>query len=310
MTILTITPNPALDLTGQLNELTSGTVNRIDRSIQLAAGKGVNVSRVLAGLGVTSTLTGWLGADNQQPFTDLIAQLGCNDQFIRLPGATRTNVKLAEAQGRVTDLNFPGITVSADAISLLLQQVDQLSPFITWCGVAGSLPPGVEPCFYKTLIQRLKAQGKRVIFDSSGQGFCQGVHGVPDLVKPNLAELCQWVDRPLNDDASIVQAARQLNALGIKQVLVSLGADGAIWVSHDQALKVVVPKVKVASCVGAGDTMVAAMLYGFDAQWPIERCLTFACAAAAVSVSGFGLNISPVAVETMAKQVQLLPLQL
>ncbi len=114
--VVTVTLNPALDLTGNLDLLTAGTVNLVEKGSLHPAGKGVNVAKVLAELGADVTVTGLLGADNQEPFCQLFETLGVTDRFVRVNGASRINVKLVEASGQVSDINFPGVAVSEQDI--------------------------------------------------------------------------------------------------------------------------------------------------------------------------------------------------
>ncbi|MCP1315250.1 PfkB family carbohydrate kinase, partial [Halomonas sp. 707D7] len=144
--VMTVTLNPALDLAFALDELAPGAVNRSHHAQLEAAGKGVNVARVLAGLGHEVIVGGFLGADNDALFKRAFAELGVTDAFLRLPGDTRINAKLAEASGRVTDINGPGIAVDAAAMQALLEAVETTMAErpLDALLVAGSLPPGLD----------------------------------------------------------------------------------------------------------------------------------------------------------------------
>ncbi len=154
--ILTLTLNPALDLTVQLARLDTGQVNRSDAMYTHAAGKGVNVAQVLADLGHQLTVSGFLGENNPQAFDALFAQRGFVDAFIRVPGDTRSNIKLAESDGRITDINGPGPEVSEAAQQALLERLEQIAPGHDAVVVAGSLPRGVSPEWFQALLLRLK----------------------------------------------------------------------------------------------------------------------------------------------------------
>nr|BFE91506.1 hypothetical protein GCM10020185_20420 [Pseudomonas brassicacearum subsp. brassicacearum] len=143
--ILTLTLNPALDLTVELARLEPGQVNRSDAMHAHAAGKGVNVAQVLADLGHTLTVSGFLGEDNAQVFETLFAQRGFVDAFIRVPGETRSNIKLAEQDGRITDLNGPGPVVDEAAQHALLARLEQIAPRSRRCRGGGQLAPGRQP---------------------------------------------------------------------------------------------------------------------------------------------------------------------
>ncbi len=123
--ILTITLNPALDLTVRLRQLELGAVNRSEAVLTQAAGKGLNVAQVLADLGHRLTVSGFLGEDNQPPFTAMFQRRGFADAFVRVPGETRSNIKLAERGGRVSDLNGPGPEADERAQAALLERLDR-----------------------------------------------------------------------------------------------------------------------------------------------------------------------------------------
>ncbi|MGL4779010.1 MAG: 1-phosphofructokinase family hexose kinase, partial [Aeromonas veronii] len=189
MKIVTITLNPALDLTTRLEAMSLGEVNLVSEANLRAAGKGINVAMVLKDLGREVGVTGWLGADNEQSFVSLFAERALDDHFVRVAGSTRINVKISEQSGRVTDLNLPGLTIQQGEVSALEQAIDQLAPHAEWFVLAGSLPKGVAPDYCAHLIRLLKAKGKQVIFDCSGAALSEGIKAAPTLVKPNLEEL-------------------------------------------------------------------------------------------------------------------------
>ena len=175
--ILTLTLNPALDLTVELSRLEPGQVNRSDAMHTHAAGKGVNVAQVLADLGHQLTVSGFLGEDNLQAFETLFAKRGFVDAFIRVPGETRSNIKLAESDGRITDLNGPGPLVSAAAQQALLERLERIAPGHDAVVVAGSLPQGISPQWLQALIVRLKGLGLKVALDTSGRGLACRAQG-------------------------------------------------------------------------------------------------------------------------------------
>ncbi|NEK47547.1 1-phosphofructokinase, partial [Rhizobium leguminosarum] len=126
--------------------------------------------------------------------------------------------------------------------------------------LSGSVPAGVPASIYATLTERLRAKGAVVAVDTSGAPLRHAVAAKPDFVKPNARELEELVERPLRNAGEIARAARELHATGIGLVVVSLGADGALFVSDDGAWRALPPPVEVASTVGAGDALLAGVL--------------------------------------------------
>ncbi|UVJ46638.1 1-phosphofructokinase [Pseudomonas sp. LS1212] len=286
--ILTITLNPALDLTIELAELRLGEVNRSEALHSHAAGKGLNVAQVLADLGHSLTVSGFIGMDNQQPFDTLFARRGFVDAFIRVPGETRSNIKLAENGGRITDLNGPGLQVDENAQQALLARLERIAPGHDAVVVAGSLPRGVSAQWLQTLLERLKAMGLKVALDTSGEALRAGLAAAPWLVKPNTEELAEAMGSGVDQ----VVAARTLREQGVEHVVISHGAEGVNWFSNQPALQALPPKVRVASTVGAGDSLLAGMVHGLLGNHSAEQTLRTATAIAAMAVTQIGFGIT------------------
>ena len=290
--ILSLTLNPALDLTVRLAHLAPGEVNRSETMLTHAAGKGVNVAQVLADLGHQVTVGGFLGEDNPQAFEALIARRGFADAFIRVPGETRSNIKIAEHDGRVTDINAPGPIVSEQAQQALLDQLAWIAPGHDAVVVAGSLPRGVSPQWLQGLLEHLKSLGLKVALDTSGEALRAGLKAGPWLIKPNTEELAEALDCPTDSVAQQAQVAQRLQLQGVQHVVVSHGADGVNWFSPSAALHATPPKFSVASTVGAGDSLLAGMLHGLLSFETPEQTLRRASAIAAMAVTQIGFGIS------------------
>ncbi|MGN8276363.1 1-phosphofructokinase [Pseudomonas sp. SMN5] len=307
--ILTLTLNPALDLTVELARLEPGQVNRSDAMHSHAAGKGVNVAQVLADLGHTLTVSGFLGEDNAQPFETLFAQRGFVDGFVRVPGETRSNVKLAEQDGRITDLNGPGPVVDDAAQQALLERLEHIAPGHDAVVVAGSLPRGVSPQWLQALITRLKALGLNVALDTSGEALRVALAAGPWLIKPNTEELADALGCEVVSEQAQAEAAQRLHAQGIEHIVISHGAEGVNWFSVGSALHASPPKVSVASTVGAGDSLLAGMLHGLLGAHTPEQTLRSATAIAAMAVTQIGFGIHDTALLASLEQgVRVRPL--
>lgn len=290
--ILTLTLNPALDLTVRLARLEPGEVNRSETLLTHAAGKGVNVAQVLADLGHYVSVGGFLGGANPEAFDALIASRGFGDAFIRVPGETRSNIKIAEQDGRVTDINAPGPFVSETAQKELLKRVAVIGPEFDVVVIAGSLPRGVSLQWFQALLEELKSLGLKVALDTSGEALRAGLKTGPWLIKPNAEELAEALGCPMESIAQQAQAAQRLHAQGVEHVVISHGADGVNWFSPGTALHATPPKVSVASTVGAGDSLLAGMLHGLLGFDLPEATLRRATAIAAMAVTQIGFGIS------------------
>jgi len=307
--VLTVTLNPALDLTVQLPFLRLGEVNRSESLQVHAAGKGLNVAQVLADLGHQLTVTGFLGESNPQAFEQLFAARGFTDEFVRVAGETRSNLKLAETDGRVTDINGPGLAVTEAQCDELLARLQRLAPAHDLVVVAGSLPRGIDSQWFVQLLNSLKALGVRVALDTSGVALRDGLATRPWLIKPNEEELAEARGVDLTGSSALLAEARRLQGEGIEHVVVSQGADGVSWFSPGAALHAQPPKVQVISTVGAGDSLLAGMLHGLLVGWPAERTLAHATAIAAQAVGQVGFGITDTAqLAELQAAVRLQPL--
>ncbi|MBD1577481.1 MULTISPECIES: 1-phosphofructokinase [Vibrio] len=309
--IVTITLNPALDLTGHLvDTLNVGTVSLVSKSTLHPAGKGVNVAKVLSDLGANVTVTGFLGADNQQAFNQLFEQMSANDRFIRVAGSTRINVKLVDTSSDVSDINFPGVQVDAAAIAEFEQTLLELAQDHDYFVMAGSLPQGISPQLCAQWIETLHQLGKKVIFDSSRAALKAGLNSHPWLIKPNDEELSELIGEELSDSQACQQAAQTLEQKGIANIVVSMGANGVMWLKQGQWRQATPPKMQVVSTVGAGDTLVAGMAWGHLQQWSEDDILSFATALSALAVTQVGVGVASLeAVSAIQQQVKTLPQQ-
>lgn len=308
--VVTITLNPAMDLTGSLATLAIGEVNSIQESDLHPAGKGVNVAKVLCDLGAEVTVTGLLGDENQDAFVQTFAEMGAQDEFVRIHGANRINVKLVEKSGNVTDINFPGCSVAEkDALafeSKLVSLMQDNDVFV----MAGSLPKGLEPQQAAKWIALLRNNGKTVFFDSSNVALQVGVDAKPSFIKPNEVELSQLA--ALRGDAldpnnmtQVKAYAEKLADEGIENIVVSLGAEGVTWLKDGNWIGVKPPRQSVVSTVGAGDSLVAGLCWGYINAWPDEQTLSFASALGALAVTQVGVGVPDIeAVQDLIKRVQ------
>ncbi len=304
--VVTITLNPALDLTGSLDTLNQGSVSLVNKGSLHAAGKGVNVAKVLSDLGANVTVTGFLGSDNQELFCQLFEAMGAKDKFVRVAGSTRINVKLVEQSGDVSDINFPGVEVDGPAIAQFEDELNKLMQSHDYFVFAGSLPRGVDAEQCAKWIEHLQQNGKRVLFDSSRDALAKGLDSKPWLIKPNDEELAQFVGRHLETQEQCLDAAESLSDKGIANIVVSMGAEGVLWLESNQWLQAKPPRMNVVSTVGAGDTLVAGLCWGHMQSFTKDELLSFATALSALAVSQVGVGVPSIEeVKSLQKQIQL-----
>jgi 1-phosphofructokinase len=267
MDVITITLNPAIDQTIFFERFTPGAVNRTTGHHHQAGGKGVNVSALLGHFGVPSIATGFLGKANTKLFTDLFKACEVKDEFIRIPGETRTGIKLIdESTHATTDINFQGLEPGFDDLRRFERKLRKLVKPGRWFVLAGSLPKGITVDFFAELITLIKKGGSHLAIDTSGEALKVAIEHRVDLVKPNEHELAEALDISLPDFASKVDAAKELQKTRVPHVILSLGSEGALFISPEKALMASAPPVKVVSTVGAGDSLLAGYLAGLATQ--------------------------------------------
>lgn len=307
MKIITVTPNPALDITAHVDGWQRGVLNRGQSLVVNAGGKGINVAINLAHSGLEVHATGWLGRDNDSAFSQTFSHERINDAFIRIDGETRQNLKIVDSRlGENTDFNMPGTAVNATAIQALddylSAQVDE------WTVVAfgGSLPPGVPLDYYAKMVKRFRDKCHFLAVDVGGRALSEVLQAdwLPDMVKPNIHELRDVTGKALTTDAEIVAEAQAWIARGIKMFIVSLGRQGAWFVTQEAALKALPLQVNAATTVGAGDAMVAGALRGIVIGRDLADIAKSATAYSAANIEhvGAGLPSQP-RLESLKSQV-------
>lgn len=303
--IATVTLNPAIDRTVTIENFTAGQVNRASNVRSFPGGKGVNVASALADFGHGVVVTGFLGRENTASFEALFAQKSIQDCFVRIDGQTRVGIKITDpVRNETTDINLPGPSPAA-------ADLDQLRGTLAtfeagWVVLAGSLPPGVDSGIYGELTASLKARGCKVALDTSGESLERALDAGPDLIKPNIHELEALLGVTLGDRASVIDAARRLVGRGVELVVVSMGAEGACYVTNGEAVIACPPEVEVRSTVGAGDAMVAGTVAGRLRNLSLGECARMGTAFSLEALTRIESGISsPQSIEESMETVTL-----
>ena len=234
--IVTLTPNPSLDRTVEIDELRRGEVHRATGGRVDPGGKGVNVSRALAACDTATIAVLPSGGPEGAQLAALLAPFGVQTVQVPIGGTVRSNITVAEPDGTTTKLNEAGPELTADEAAAVARTVVDLAPRASWVVGAGSLPRGLGVDFYARLVTALRDSHTQVCIDASGPPLAAAVDAGPDLIKPNAEELAELVGRPLARLADVVDAAAEIRKRGVGTVLVSLGGDGALLVSADEVL--------------------------------------------------------------------------
>lgn len=305
--IITVTLNPAIDKTAQVDTMIANGLNRLNNVILDVGGKGINVSKAIKELGGESICTGFIAGDNGAWIEKKLDELGLEYKFKRVEGNTRMNLKVLDRNMSLTELNEVGNEINAEDLQALKSELLKMTFAGDIVVLSGSVPQGVPKDIYKELITLLKEKGVKVILDADGDLFTEGIEAGPNLIKPNKYELCKYFG--LSEDVSdldLIENARKLLFKGIETVVISLGSKGAIFITHDEVAMVPGLKIIAHSAVGAGDSMVGALAYGMEKNYELIPLIKLAVATSAGAVMTEGTKAPHFAIiEKLMREVEI-----
>ena len=304
--IYTVTLNPALDKTVEIPSLTVDAVNRITSMRTDPGGKGINVSKVIQKLGGASVAAGILGGDTGRAILSALTEMGLTTLFHFVEGETRTNMKIIDPDNHTnTDINEPGVTVSEEILEKLLEELLAKVTKEDIVVISGSMPKGSPKDTYYTWTKAFREKGAKVILDADGDLLKAGLKASPYLIKPNNHELGALTGRALETPEEIAETAAELmKEYGIGKVVVSMGGDGAVYVTKDKTIYAEGLKVPVGSTVGAGDSVVAAHAVSEEEGKTLEETVRLSTAVGAANVMCSGTQAAEYeVVETLLPKV-------
>jgi len=288
--IYTVTFNPSIDYIVRLEQFTTGEINRVNYEQILPGGKGINVSIVLRNLGHDSTALGFLAGFTGIAMQQQLCSFGVTDDFVRLDeGFSRINVKIkAESE---TEINGQGPVITEEAQRALFEKLDRLTHGDTLV-LAGSIPNTLPDDIYERIMERLDARGIRIVVDATKNLLRRVLKYRPFLIKPNNHELGEMFGAELKTDDEIVFHAKKLQEEGATNVLISMAGDGAILLTAEGVFyRSAAPKGTLVNSVGAGDSMVAGFLAGYEESGGSWRDAFF-MGVATGSASAFSENLA------------------
>lgn len=260
--VYTLTFNPAIDYTVELDAFCEGGLNRSNNEYINYGGKGINVSVVLNNLNIENTALGFLAGFTGEELEKNLKKQGVNTDFIYLKsGLTRINVKI-KGQSE-TEINAKGPEIDRESLERLFDKLNKLNSG-DYLILSGSIPKKLSQNIYKEILEMLQGRGIEFIVDAEKALLLDALKFKPFLVKPNLFELCQITGKDLESENEIIEGAKFLQKQGGKNVLVSLGEKGALLISENsEILWQKAPKGRLVNSVGAGDSMISGFLKGY-----------------------------------------------
>ncbi|MDF9837545.1 MULTISPECIES: 1-phosphofructokinase [unclassified Breznakia] len=305
--IVTVTMNPAIDKTAEVDEFIVGGLNRLQNTMINPGGKGINVSKTIQHLGGESIAMGFVAGASGRYIVDALNDYHIKNNMIEVVGNTRTNLKILNSKMKLTELNEEGPIITKEALDLLCNQIIQCVNQDDIVVLSGSVPSTVTKDIYAEIIHKVKQKDVKVILDADGDLFKNSVVEVPTIIKPNRYELCQYfkIDENCSLEELLNKGKLFLDA-GIEMIVISMGSDGAVFMNNDHTAIVKGLKVEAHSSVGAGDAMVAGIAYALERKFSFDDLIKLSVATSAGAVMTKGTQPADrKIVDDLMKKVQI-----
>jgi 1-phosphofructokinase len=282
--VLSLTLNPSIDHILSIATVTLFEKNILPESHVFYGGKGINVAFTLGKLGVPTTATGLIGDHDLNGFVTKLSSVNVHIHFTVVNGRTRSAYKLIEtSSNRDTEFNQQGAPIRINDKERLIHNIELLLKSHSWIALCGSIPPGLSPDIYASLIRISKEAGVLTCLDTSGVGLKHAIQALPNVLRINRFELGEILSRPISNQSEIIHAIKALHHSGISKVIVSMGSEGTLAFDGKKFLQVHIPKVEVVGLTGAGDTMTAGLIASLSKGKSFSESVRFSSALATAS---------------------------
>lgn len=287
--IYTVTFNPALDYVVRVKDFKLGEVNRTYSEQIFYGGKGINVSAVLAALGVKSTALGFVAGFTGDEIERGVKTLGFSSDFIHVKeGMSRINVKLKSNEE--SEINGMGPVITGEDVEILFSKLDRLQEGDSLV-LSGSIPASIDDRIYETIMERLSDRKIQITVDAEKRLLFNVLKYHPFLIKPNNYELGEMFGVKLQNQKAVELYARRLQEQGARNVLVSMAGDGALLITETgETYYQEAAKGAVRNSVGAGDSMVAGFLAGYLQKGDFAHALKLGTASGGATAFSDGLG--------------------
>ena len=280
--IYTVTFNPSLDYIVSIDDFKIGKTNRTTAELMLPGGKGLNVSTVLHNLGIENTALGFVAGFVGEELKRLAQETGYHCDFIEIPqGVSRINVKMKDFDG--TEINGMGPLINEEALTQLMNKLDTLAEGDTLV-LAGSIPAGMPKSIYSDILKALDGRGIHFVVDATKELLLKVLSYHPFLIKPNNHELGEIFGAELVTKEDVIPYGRKLQEMGALNVLISMAGEGAVLIDEmGEVHQLDAPKGILINAVGAGDSMVAGFLAGWEEKKNYRHAFQMAVASGSAS---------------------------
>ncbi|MBO4495246.1 MAG: 1-phosphofructokinase family hexose kinase [Clostridiales bacterium] len=285
--IYTITLHPAMDKLVFVDGLVPGGLNRADKVVFRAGGKGINVSREVRRLGGRTVAMGVISGQTGKKIARMLLEKGVPCDFIEVPGETRTNCKIIDRKtGQCTEINEYSPTLSEENLQEMERKIRANVKKGDVVVFSGSAPVNTPADVYRRWIGIASELGAMTVLDADGDLLLEGIQGHPTVVKPNRKELGVLLGRNVDIVSDeVIQSVRDFLTGDMRMIFLTLGPQGAVLVERDNVIFAPAPDVNVVSTVGAGDAMAAAIAVGLSNGYPASEIMQMAVEAAGKTIS-------------------------
>ena len=283
-TILCVGTTPAAQRTMVFDKLTPDAVNRAVVAVDGAAGKAINVAKVLKELGEHPVAIGFLGGGRGEYLRSVMAEKQIESEFVKVLTQTRECITVIdESTGTHTELVEEGPSVAPADFETFLAVVRRRVVGCRAVVMSGTIASGGPLDLYFDCTRLAEAEGALSVVDAQGAALTEALKAGPGLVKPNRAELAATAGRPLTDEADLMLAMRDLGERGARRVVVTAGREPALAFDGQRFWRVLSPRVRAVNPIGSGDAFTAGLVWRLLRGDDLGEACRWAAAAGAAN---------------------------
>jgi 1-phosphofructokinase family hexose kinase len=290
--IVTLTINPAIDQNLSVDRLVFEDRAYIQSKTESAGGRGINASSVIHSFGARTKAIATAGGENGKKLEQYLSSCGFPFELVNIKNEIRTNLTITDRQGLTIKLNEPGPAIDARELVRLQHAVRNSLDNAEWLMICGSIPPGVPPQFYGTLVELGQSQNVKTLVDADGEALQYALEAHPTVVAPNQSEAERLLDTVLITRSHSVAAAEKIRAMGANSVILSLGSRGAVGASEHQVVEAVPPRIDAVCPIGAGDALAAAFIWAMHEKRDFADAVRWGVASGTASAKLPGMNFA------------------
>lgn len=274
--ITTVTLNVAIDKAYVIDDFCQGEVMRVKKCTNTPGGKGLNVAKVAKLCGEEVLAAGFVGGHAGAYVEDMLNEQNVPNEFVHTKNETRSCINVLASDGSSTEFLEPGAEVLENEAEEFMQKYSEIVDKSDVITISGSIPKGISTDIYKKMIDEAKRKNTPVLLDTSGEPLKEGLKSNPTLIKPNGDEIQALLGISINNREELIENGKKLQQSGIKYVVISLGAEGALVITDEHVYHGKPPEIKPINTVGCGDSMVAAFAVGIKRGYSVEEMLKYA----------------------------------